>query len=120
VTEAEPLEEVTGVEEDLRLDDELVDPEFAELLDAVELVEPAPAVVVVTLVPEVPEPEVPPVETTVAADRCEWPENEAAAAAEKIPVRAAAPATPIRVRRRIRFTPSSRELVLFGDIRFPF
>jgi hypothetical protein len=110
VTEAELLDEVTGVEDDLRVELEPVELELVEPLDAV----------VEALVPVVPEPAVTPVEATDAAARWVWPEKEAAATTEKRPVRPAAPATLILVRRPMRFTPSSRALVLFGGIRFPF
>jgi hypothetical protein len=125
VTEAELLDEVTGVEEDLRVEVEPelepVELELVELLDTVvELVELVSPVVVEALVPVVPEPDVTPVEATDAAARWVWPEKEAAATTEKRPVRPAAPATLILVRRPMRFTPSSRALVLFGGIRFPF
>jgi hypothetical protein len=102
-----------SVELDVPVVVELVEDSLPELVEAV-----------VPLVPEVVEAVVPEPDTPAAATdsavRCVCPENEAAATAEKIPVRPAAPARPNLVSRRIRLTPSSRALVLFGDIRFPF
>jgi hypothetical protein len=70
VTEAEPLEEVTAVEEDLRLEPDLVELDPLEPVDAVvvEVVELA-AVVVVTFVPELPELDDPTVEATDSTAR---------------------------------------------------
>jgi hypothetical protein len=75
---------------------------------------------VVELVELVLELDVAPVEATESTARWVCPEKEAAATAEKRPVRPAAPATPILVSRRTRFTPASRAFVLFGGMRFPF
>jgi hypothetical protein len=133
VTDADPLEELTGVEDDFTvvvevLVPELVEPPVAavvELVDvfvpeAVEAVVPVAAEAVPAVVALAPELDSAALEVTDSAVRCVCPENEAAATAEKTPVRPAAPVRPNRVRRRIRLTPSSRAPVLLGDIRFPF
>jgi hypothetical protein len=96
---------------------ELVDEVAAAVVELVVVFVPE---VVEAVVPVVPELEGLALETTDSAVRFVCPEYEAAATAEKIPVRPAAPARPNLVRRRTRLTPSSRALVLLGDIRFPF
>ena len=122
MTEADPLEELTGVDDDFRVVVEVLVPELVEPAVAVvvELVEDLVPEVVEAVVPLVPDVDRAAVEDTESAVRWVCPENEAAAIAEKTPVRPAAPARPNLVRRRIRLTPSSRALGLLGDIRFPF
>jgi hypothetical protein len=116
------VEELTVVDDDFTVVVELLVPELLEAAAAVvvELVEALVPEVVEAVVPVAPEVDGLELETTDSAVRCVCPENEAAATAEKIPVRPAAPARANLVKRRIRLTPSFRAPVLLGDIRFPF